>query len=300
MTLRVPTSTTYSRMERGLAVSLSRVQQLQGQLSSGTRIGKLSDDAVGAATGLRLRAQEADQAAYARTAEDAQAALAITDTALQGASTLLASARQLAVAGTNDALNGASRAALADQIANLREQLGDVANTQHLGRAVFGGHRATAVTGTGTPPTYSYVGDEGVVTRQLSPSVTMPVNLDGRDVFGFAAGPGQDLFATLTSLETAVRAGDKPAMAAAQGQLVVRTADVTEALGKVGALTNRVTALVDAGTSTLDRLTEQRAQVEDIDLAATILRLQAAENGYSAALGAVARADLPSLANFLH
>jgi flagellar hook-associated protein 3 FlgL len=300
MSLRVPTSTTYARMERGLAVSLNRVQQLQGQLSSGSRISKLSDDAVGAAAGLRLRAEEADHAAYARTADDAQAALGLTDTALQSASTLLAQARQLGVAGTNGSLNAAGRAALADQIGNLREQLGDVANTQHLGRALFGGHRATAVTSSGTPPTYAYAGDEGVVSRQLSPSVTMPVNLDGCDVFGFAAGPGEDLFATLTALETAVRTGDAAGMTAGQDKLAVRTADVTAALGKVGAMSNRVTALVEAGVSTIDRLTEQRSQVEDIDLAATILRLQVAENGYTAALGAVAKADLPSLANFLH
>ena len=298
---RVPTSTTYSRLERGLAVSLTRVQTLQGQLASQSRIGKLSDDPVGAATGLSLRAQETDWAAYQRTADDATATLGTTDGALQTTSTLLRRVRELAVAGGSGALDGPARAALGAEIADLRDQLADVANTQHLGRAVFGGHRATAVAvdRSSSPPTYAYAGDSGTVSRQVSPSVTLAVNLDGAQVYGFAAGAGQDLFSVLNRLEAAVRSGDRPALVAGQQELQTRTEAVSVALGQVGAAENRVDSATELGRTVLDRLTAQRSQVEDVDLAATVLRLRAAENGYSAALGAVARADLPSLANFL-
>lgn len=299
MSLRVPTATTYSRLERGLGVSLSRVQQLQGQLASGTRIGKLSDDPVGAANGLALRAQETDWTAYARTADDASTALGTTDNALQDASALLRQARVLAVQGNNAALDPASRGSIADQIADLRDQLAGVANTQHLGRAVFGGHRATAVGSTGSPPTYAYAGDGGTVSRQVSPAVTVAVNLDGRQVFGFDGDPGADVFAVLSRLADAVRAGNPADSATAQGELAVRADAVGAALGRVGALTNRVSAAAALGARITDDLLASRSQVEDIDLAATVLRLRAAENGYEAALGAVARADLPSLANFL-
>jgi flagellar hook-associated protein 3 FlgL len=295
MTLRVPTSTTYSRLERGLAVSLTRVQQLQGELSGGSKITKFSDDAVGAAAGLRIRAEEADIAAYGRSGDDAQAALGMTDTALQSALDLLSMARQLSISGSNGALDPSARAALGEQIANVRNELADVANTQHLGRAVFGGHKATAV---GAPPTYAYTGDSGIVSRQLSPSLTMPINLDGQDVFGFSGG-GPDVFQVLTQLEQSVRSGDKAGNASGQAALATRTDAVTTALGQVGAMVNRVTVATDVGVTVLDRLTDQRSQIEDVDLAATILRLQAAQNGYTAALGAVAKANLPSLANFL-
>lgn len=298
MTLRVPTSTTYSRLERGLAVSLDRVQRLQGQLASQSRIDKLSDDPVGAATGMRLRAQEAGLASYRRSAEDATAVLGTTDQALQEASRLLREARSLAVSGVNGAHDAIGRAAIADQIAGLREDLGRVANTQHLGRAVFGGHRAAAVSSTGTPPTYSYAGDSGTVSRQVSPAVTLGVNVDGRAVFGLG-GPDPSVFQVLTDLEAAVRTGNGPATQSAQAALAVRTGAVSTALGQVGAMQNRVQAATEQGETVLESLVEQRSAIEDVDLAATIIRLRAAENGYEAALGAVARADLPSLANFL-
>lgn len=298
MSVRVPTLTTYGRLERGLGTSLSRVQDLQSQLASGSRIGRLSDDPVGASTGLALRAQEASWAAYDRTAGDATAILGTTDNALQGASTLLQQVRQLAVSGNSGALNPTARSAVADQIANLRQQLVDVANTQHLGRAVFGGHKAVAVSA--TAGVYGFAGDAGAMNRQVSPSVTVDVNADGNAIFGFDADAGQDLFSVLGRLEDAVRSGDPAALATGQTELSTRTASVTAALGQVGAAQNRITAAQDLGRSVVDGLVRQRSDIEDVDLAQTVLRLQAAQNGYSAALGAVARADLPSLANFLH
>ena len=301
MSLRVPTSTTYGRLERGLAVSLSRVQTLQGQLASQSRISKLSDDPVGAATGLRLRSQETDWAAYSRTADDATAALGTTDGALQTTSTLLRRINELAISAANGALDGSSRAALGAEIGSLRDQLVDVANTDHLGRAVFGGHRTSAVSAdrSTSPPTFAYAGDGGTVSRQVSPSVTLAVNMDGRALFGFDGAAGSDLFSTLTDLEAAVRSGSTVDVTAGQQRLRAHTVRITNALGQVGAAQNRVASAVQLGTTVSDRLVEQRSAVEDVDLAATILRLQAAENGYSAALGAVARADLPSLADFL-
>jgi len=301
MTLRVPTSTTYSRLERGLAVSLSRVQVLQGQLASQSRIAKLSDDPVGAATGLTLRAQETNWAAYQRTADDATANLGTTEGALSTSSTLLIRIKELAVNAVSGANDSTARAALGAEISDLRDQLVGIANTPHLGRAVFGGHRATAVavdTST-SPPTYSFAGDSGKVSRQVSPSVTLTVNVDGQSLYGFDAGQGADLFSVLDRLETAVRGGDAAGIATAQDELQVRTSAVTSALGQIGAATNRVDSATELGRTVLDQLTTQRSQVEDVDLAATVLRLQAAENGYTAALGAVSRANLPSLADFL-
>ncbi len=52
------------------------------------------------------------------------------------------------------------------------------------------------------------------------------------------------------------------------------------------------------GRNVVTEVRHQRSQVEDIDFAATMLRLRAAI-GYQAALGAIAKADMPSLASFL-
>lgn len=292
--MRVPTSTQYSRLERGLGVSLARVQQLQGQLASGSRISKPSDDPVGASVGLRLRAQEASWTAYRRTADDAIASLATTDAALQSSSSLLRRARELSVQAVNGAYGPAERAALADEVAQIRLQVVELANTRHLGRAVFGGHQGTAIAADG-----SWAGDTGVVSRQVSPEVTVVVNLDGRQVFGFGAADDQDVFSVLSRLERAVRAGDVAAITTSQAEVRARFDSVVTGLGQVGALQNRVESATALGQAALESIMQHRSQVEDVDLAAAIMRLQTAQTGYQAALGAVGRANLPSLADFL-
>lgn len=300
MISRVPTSTLYSRLQHGLGASLTQVQKLQGQVGTGQKILKLSDDPVGAATGLRLRAQETDWAAYQRTADDATTSLGIADGALQVASSMLRRAKELAIGAVNGAHGQTARDAVAEEIASLRDQLADVANTQHLGRAVFGGHQPVAVAEDGDG-VVQWSGDAGVVRRQVSPSVTLEVNLDGKAVFGFAAdgAVGHDVFTVLADLETAVRTADTAGARTAQGRLDARADAVATALGQVGALANRVTAATELGRSMLEQMRAQRSSVEDVDLAEAVMRLSAATTGYQAALAAVARADLPSLANFL-
>ena len=300
--MRVTQTSTYVALSAGLNQGLSRVQNLQAELASGRRIQRYSDDPVGAASALRLRGQEDDWAAYQRAADDAGSALGTTDGALQTMSSLLRRVRELAVSAVNGTLGPAEHAAIGEEIGNLRDQLKDVGNTRHLGRAVFGGFQQQAVrvdTST-SPPTWSYAGDSGLVKRQVSPTVTVDINLNGPALFGFAGPAGEDIFSVLDSLEANVRAGNNAGIGLDQARLQTRTESVQVALGQVGARQNRVESASQLGRTVVDRLTAQRSAIEDVDIAEAILKLSAASTGYQAALGAVARADLPSLANFLH
>ena len=74
---------------------------------------------------------------------------------------------------------------------------------------------------------------------------------------------------------------------------------VATGLSFVGATTNRVDAVTDAGAAALTDLASRRSDLEDVDVAEAIMKLNAAQAGYQAALGATAKANLPSLADFL-
>lgn len=293
MSVRVPTMTLYTRLQHGLSTSLGHVQSLQSQVANGQRITKLSDDPIGATIGLRLRAQETDWAAYQRSADDATAVLGTADAALQSATALLAKVKDLAISAVNGAYGPAERQALADEIGHARDQMIDVANTQYLGRAIFGGHNRVAYdrqTGAWQPFTGA------AVNRQISPAVKLDVNLDATGVFGTGDG---DVLKVLAELQASVRDGRNADIAAGQKALEVRFDAVTKALGTVGALTNRITASSELGRNVVTEVRHQRSQVEDIDFAEAIMRLNGAAIGYQAALGAIAKADMPSLASFL-
>ena len=183
----------------------------------------------------------------------------------------------------------------------MHDQLVDVANTQYLGRAVFGGHNAVAIR-KDTP-----AGPRGAdwpwsantkapASRQISPAVTIDANIDGASVFGTG---DESVFAVLKQLQSDVANGVTTGIVAGQGRLDGRFEAITRTLGEVGALQNRVEAAMELGDNILSQVRSQRSQVEDVDLAEAMMRLNAASTGYQASLSAIAKGDLPSLASFL-
>jgi flagellar hook-associated protein 3 FlgL len=295
--MRVSSLSAYLATTQGLGNALTKVQQVQQQVSSGRALNRWSDDPASASSAERYRAEESDWSTYQRSATDAKAWLATADGTLQTMSTIMVRVKQLSVSAASGSLTADSREAIASEVEQLRDQLRDLGNTTHLGRSLFGGFAANALTVVAGSVTWS--GDMGLVQRQISPTITLPVNVSGYDVFGFGAGVGQDVFSQLTALATATRADDDAGIAASQTTLEARHSDILQGLSKVGATTNRVDTAQNAGTTALLDLASRRSEVEDIDLADAVVKLSSAQAGYTAALGAASRANLPSLADFL-
>jgi flagellar hook-associated protein 3 FlgL len=298
--MRVSSLSQYLTTSQGLGAALERGQQTQQQVASGKTLTRGSDDPAAASSAERYRAEEADWSTYQRSANDAQAWLSSADGALQSMSSIMTRVKQLAVSASSGSLTQASRDAIAAEVDELRGQLRDLGNTTHLGRALFGGFAGSALA-TATPPAtgITYAGDGGQVLRQVSPTVTVTVNVDAKDVFGFTAGAGQDVFSQLEAVSCAARTGNTGGFGAAQTVLDARHGDVLKGLAQVGAVANRVEVSQAAGSTAIEDLAARRTEVEDVDLADAVMKLSSAQAGYTAALGAASRANLPSLADFL-
>jgi flagellar hook-associated protein 3 FlgL len=206
-------------------------------------------------------------------------------------------AKTLATSAVNSANGSSSLSAIADEITSIRSQLTDIANTNVGGRALFAGLQNTAVTQVNG--TWTFTGDSEAVKRQIGSASTVRVNADGAQVFGFAAGPGQDVFSVLDQLSADVRSGNTSGIATDQNNLNTRYSNVTSALGTVGALENTITTQQNLATATVGTLSQQQSNLEDADLPSTILQLNQAQVAYQAALGATSKANLPSLISYL-
>jgi flagellar hook-associated protein 3 FlgL len=297
--MRVTDSRTYDVAISMIQKNVETMNRAQQQISSGRRIARPSDDPTGAASATRLRASMSDIDSFTRGIADAQTWLGVQDTALQGASKLLARAKELSTQAVNGAQNASSREAIATELDGIRKQLASIANTTQQGQSVFGGFNPTAVDVTGTTATYVGSPSGTSVLRQVSPEQTVSVNTDGAQVFGFTAGAGLDVFTTLSQLATAVRAGDNAAIAAQSSTLDTRADDIRNALGGVG---SRSALLDGLSTSLGDRkfaLTTQKASLEDADPASAAIELTRASQSYEAALAAISRTSQISLLDFL-
>ncbi|GHG55734.1 flagellar hook-associated protein FlgL [Flavimobilis marinus] len=277
-----------------IQTNLKALNTLQSQASSQKRIEKPSDDPAGTAQALRLRSEQRAVAQYQRNLEDGVSWLTTLDTALTTTSSYLRRARDLVVRGANDgAMGPAQREAIATELEGLRGSLLSQANTTYLGRSVFAGTSNAGVAFDAAD--YSFQGTPGSsVERRVSAAVTVRVDGDGAAVFG----EGNDsVFAMLDAIAADLRAGvnTSPFLT----QIDARIDKVLTEASTVGARTNQMTATQEANASRRLSLGSDLASVEDVDLAETLVNVQAQEVAYQAALGAAAKALQPTLLDYL-
>ncbi len=279
------------RMQRRL-VDYERVQV---QLGSGRRFQRASEDVGGMSSSLGLREQRRSLEQANRNASDGRARVDVADSRLQGMSTVLRRVRELATRGAST-LAPTEREAIATELATLRDELVDLANSRHLGQSLFGGHAAddavTRVNGV-----WTYTGDTGAVDRRTGDDESVRVNVTGDQVFGFAGGA--DLFTMVDRLETDVRDGRVDGVAGALDAIGSAEQDLLTGLARLGAAGRRVEDATNRNLERLEILRTRQSDVEDVDLAEAVMELQVQEVALQATMGALGRALQPSLMDFL-
>ena len=277
--------------------SLSRVQKLQDQLSSGKVIQRASDDPAGALQSMQDRSAIRRASQYSRNADDGLSWLNTADSSLQSVLTSVSRVRDLVLQGGNGSLSQSDRNAIASEVDALRDGLVQVANTQYLDRPIFGGTSTAASAFTQTGTTVTYAGNTQPVQRTAAPGVQVPVSVDGIAVFG---PDGANLFDTLNQISADLRSGNITNLTTADlGALDAHRNTVQDVLSTVGARTNRLETLQKLADANHDDLTTRLSAVEDVDLPKTIMDLQLQQTSYQAALSAGAKVLQPSLVDFL-
>lgn len=299
---RVTPVTLSSAVMAGLQSNLERLQRTQEQLSSGRRLSVPSDSPVDTVAAMQLRAERQQGEQLARNIDDGLAWLGTADSALTQGTALLGRVRQLVVAGASDSNGPEERAAMADEVEQLRAGIIGVANTQYLARPVFGGTQDT--TTAFDPATGAYLGNASTVNRRVSTesgSGVMAVSVPGEQVFSTLFVDAADVSGRgiLTRVVDALQAGDSAALGVELANLDQAAETMRSAQSSLGARSNRLLGVQTMMAARTDAMTASLATVESIDLPRTIIDLQIQQTGYQAALGAAARIIQPSLMDFL-
>ena len=293
---RVTQSMLTHRSLSSLQLSLGRLAQTQEHLSTGRILNRPSDSPADAASAMRLRTGIAAQQQYARNAEDGLGWLNTIDSTLQGVSSQVRRARDLALQGANGAPNQATREALATEVDQIRASLVASANTTFLGRPVFGGTTAGPVAYAETAGVAAYVGDTNPVGRTVAEGVSVEVQVAGPVAFG---PDGSSVLDHLTTLAAALRSGDAAGIRTGIDALTADGDRVSSALADVGTRTARLEQAAERASGMELDLTNALAEIENADLPQTMVELQMQEVAYQAALAATSRVLQPSLVDFL-
>ena len=115
-----------------------RVAEYANQLTSGVRVFKPSDS-VDAGSISRYQQQIAKIDSYSNAIAQAKSFLDFQDQIVSQANDILVRAKEVAQQGANETLNETSRAQLAQEIFQIRDQMASLANSTYQGKYVYGG-----------------------------------------------------------------------------------------------------------------------------------------------------------------
>jgi flagellar hook-associated protein 3 FlgL len=121
------------------------LQESQEIISTGLVIRRPSDDPLGAATVLRLRAEVNEINRFVANIDRAESFINATEGSFGTVNEILLSLREIAVTEANDVSNANARAAAALEVDAIIEQLVQTANQDFGGRRIFAGHQTETV-----------------------------------------------------------------------------------------------------------------------------------------------------------
>jgi flagellar hook-associated protein 3 FlgL len=311
---RTTAGITASRSLDNMQLAMQRLQDLQNKLSSGREISKPSDDPSGAVSAMSYRSDEKRTEQYSRNAQDGLGWLGTADNTLTSSLESLQRIRTLVLQGANGTTDEEARQALAEEVKTAKETLIGLANTTYLNRPIFAGTANPA--GQNPPlPAYgddgTYNGNQGAVFRSVGPDAKVQVNFDGPSIFGDPAA--DDLWNTLSNIEAHLRSGDPndvakltkswtsgaDTIASDIDRLDAHRTNIQNRLSEIGARYHRVEQMQTRADDNLLTIKNALSEVENIDLAKTIMDLELQSVAYQASLSATARVIQPSLLDFL-
>jgi flagellar hook-associated protein 3 FlgL len=272
------------------------IVQLQGQMASGKRVQKPSDDPRASNAIMRLQQSILLNDQYSKNVEDGISMADATSAALDSFGQLYQDMKVTIVQATNGG-NSTAMATFAQNIDDLLSQAIDVANSKFNGKYLFGG------TQTLDPPytlsadretvTKNPNGINGVISYPVSDGLNQQVNIPGEVVF-----QGTGIIDLMIQVRDSLRNGQVPTSAqsdavnAAYEQILLQAS-------KAGSFVSSLETVSSSLQEQNTRLQQFLSTEQDADLAESIMKLKQQEAALDAAIQTGAQILPKTLLDFL-
>ncbi|MDE2093875.1 MAG: flagellar hook-associated protein FlgL [Burkholderiales bacterium] len=202
--MRISTADSYNTSLDTLMQRQTQLSATQLQMTTGKRVNVAGDDPAAAARSERAQAAQQRTVANQRAVDASSNAMTLTESALGDAGGLLQQARVALVAAGNATYSDAERTTVANQLADLRQQLLAVANrTDSSGTYLFGGQSASQTPFADAPGGVAYQGAAGAALAASGEA--LPLTTDGQATWMQArTGNGVFVASAVTSTGTAL------------------------------------------------------------------------------------------------
>ncbi|MCH5372967.1 MAG: hypothetical protein JJ992_03245, partial [Planctomycetes bacterium] len=215
-----------------------------------------------------------------------------TETILGEINDMVDDARSIASNANTD-----NREALAQQVANIRDQVMGLVNSKYSGNYLFHGHL------TDTPPfdetTGAYdasPGSDGTHRAMIGDGVQVTLEEDGSGMF---IEGGDNVFTVLDDLEAALIADDDLAIDATVDPLYRIGEQLEVVRSGFAAIYNRLDSTDEHWKTFGNAVETMRSNVEDADITEAVIDLQLQQASYEVLLQTAAQVIQPTLVDFL-
>jgi len=137
--MRVSNRFLYYQLVKDIGANTEKMFKLNGQISSGKRINKPSEDPIGLSRVLIHRSELNSFEQFEKSIDQAKGWLSRMDAILMDADDLLARAGELAVQQGSSTSTAQTRIGAAEEIKQLREMMTGLANSKYANKYMFGG-----------------------------------------------------------------------------------------------------------------------------------------------------------------
>ncbi len=137
--MRVTNRLLYDQFVKDIGLSSEKLFKTSGQISSGKRIGKPSDDPLGLSRVLGYRTELSAFEQYQKSIDLADGWLSQTNSVINEVDDLLARASELAVQMASSTSTQSGRLGAAEEIRQIREMVLGLANSKYGNKYLFGG-----------------------------------------------------------------------------------------------------------------------------------------------------------------
>lgn len=254
-------------------------EDFQTQIATGVRIQRGSEDPVAASRLRALTRLEVRGATEEENAARLRQDLDETSGQISGVVEIIQRARELAVQAANDTQGESGRAAIADEIEQLADELFTRSNALSItGAPLFAGTAGSPAFTKAPDGTVTYQGNGQVGTVPVAPGTDIERGITGDQLFEFdVAGTPTSGFEILGQLAADLRGGSATAQQATQ----VALTGLDEALDAA----NRSQTIVGTRAAWVERIedeqaersinvAEKRSEIGDTNIADVIVRLQ--------------------------
>lgn len=293
------------RILNNLAFQSRKILSLQEQLATGNKVNRPSDNPLNVRSAISAQMRIYQNEQYLSNITSARPYLNESESSIMTVMNIIQRAKELALQGATGSNSQLQRDQIATEVNQLLEALLKEANHQTYGKYIFGGTITLTKpflelrNMTGEISAVNYMGNDDYTYVEISEGATININLTGREVFLPTITGSTNIFQTLIDLRDNLRSGNISSIQQRIDELTRAINQLSLALAKIGALTNRMESTEQDLENANIELRRVISDNIDADMAEVIVNLNSQTNAYQSALNAASRVIQPSLLDYI-